>query len=234
MPSPNITSPIRRTAKDLLPNEQEISYQWVFNFLKRYKRWIIGLIAVFLCATIGFVIWLIQTTQIRAQAHAKFAAAKTPEDWQAVTREFPRSDAALFARLTLADHYFQKKEWLKALPHYQAIVNEYPFSDFKPSALIGMAAVQEATEKMDEALKTYQSVTATFPDSFQAPQAKFAAARLLESNGRLKEARQSYEELITRYPISIWKNEATASLTRLGPLLKASPSNITDTKNPKK
>lgn len=210
----------KQQIRDLLPNEQEVSFDHVQNFLKRYRAWILGLGAVFILLIIGWTAWQIQRNKIIEQANLRFASAQTPEALQLVIQEFNGTDAALLATMILADIYFQQGQWDKAAATYQSVVGRYSGSPLSSSAIIGLASIAEVNGKTDEAIKAYQSVATMFSKSFQAPQAQFAAARLLESSGKLQEARKSYEDLMATHPLSAWKNEAMVRLQKINLLLK--------------
>ncbi|MBI4023460.1 MAG: tetratricopeptide repeat protein [Verrucomicrobia bacterium] len=220
MPNVESNTRVRGRKDDLLPNEREITYDQFRSFMNRNKSWIIGLLAVCILAAVGFVAWNFQQRQLRQQANEQFAAARSPEMVEAVAREFPGTDAELLASITVADYYFQQRQWVKAQGYYQKVLEHHSTSPLAPSALFGMAAILEANGKTDEALRTYREIVSSFPQSFQAPQVRFAIARLLEMNNRLEEARQAYEELLANHPHSAWKHEASARLQKINSLLK--------------
>lgn len=211
-----------RSGADLLPNEQQISYDSVHRFFEQNRLWIGVLSVVVILGVLGVVGWRFQEDQLRRQANTRLAAAYSIDSetysidsLRAITRDFPGTDAALIATMTLANVYFQQEQWDQAVGCYQTIVDRYPSSPFLSSALIGLAAIAETKGKTKEAIHGYQSIATHFPDSFQAPQAQFSLARLQERNGQFQEARKTYEELIVKYPKSSWGKEAAARLQKL-------------------
>lgn len=211
----------QRAPADLLPNEQEVSFDQTRALLERNKPWIIGFCVVIILAAVGFTAWNAQERKRREEAVAQLALATTPEMLQSVTQQFSGTDAALMASMKLADTQFQQAKYEKALATYGQVIEVYPTSIWVPSAMIGQAAALENTDKMDEALKKYQAVVSAFPQSFQAPQALFASTTILENTGKLKEANQGLDELLANYPDSSWKGQATARRDKIKATLTA-------------
>jgi TolA-binding protein len=206
---------------DLLPNEQEISYDRYFEFIQRNKVAIIALFLLVAGATVGFVIWSVQEEKIQQISAEQYAKAETLEDFQKVIADYPKSEAALLASMRAGELYFEKGQWDEARAIYESVAVNWPLSPLVPSALIGSAATYESTGKMDEALKTYDHVVSNHPKSFQAPHALVSKARILESQGKLPEARKALEDLISNYPDSTWRQEADFRLQKLRPLIAA-------------
>jgi TolA-binding protein len=205
-------------ASDLLPNEQEVTYEEVQQFFARNKVWIIGFILILLLSIGGYVLWQKQEANLRDEAQLKFAQAKTTEELQAVTTQYADTEGAALASLALGDRYFQQSAWDKALASYQTIIEKHPNSPLLPSALVGEAAVLDAQGKSNEALAKYLTVTQKYSKSFQAPQALYSAARIHHRLGQLKEARQMYNDLMVQYPESSWKKDAEAHFKKLSSL----------------
>lgn len=213
-----------RSTEKLMPNEREISYDAVFDFLKRHRFWLMGSALVIIVAIVAAVVRDMQTEQLQLDANVRLASARTADDFQSVARDFPGSKAALMATLFEADLHFQQARWEQATACYQDFINRHPGSMLLPSAKLGLAAVLEAQGKVAEAIKAYQSVVSGFPNSFQAAQSQFAVARIQEADGQLQDARKSYEELIARYPRCGWRGEAEARLQRINLLISVTPS----------
>ncbi len=219
-PSPR-TSP--RPA-DLLPNEEEISYERLRDLANRHKTWLVGLFFLAILAIVGAVAWRYQGMQLQEKANARLAQAQSLDSLQAVALEFRGTDAALAADMTLADIYFQQGQWEKSAAFYRKVLESHAFSPLVGSANIGLAAILESTGKIDEALRVYQSVDSSPSAGFQAPQAALAAARLLERNHRLPEARQAYENLVARHPGTPMAREAAARLQRVNLMFQKKPA----------
>ncbi len=211
----------RTTAgKDLLPNEREVTYERIQEFIQRNKASIIA-VCILVIASAGVIAARqIQKDNKTAEADAALAAAQTPEALENISQTYADTEAGLFASLVIADRYYQQGAWVKAAQAFQRIVDHHTDSPLAPSARIGLAAILESTGKMDEAVKAYKSVARDYPSSFQAPQSQFSAARVLETQGKLQDARQAYEELITSFPSSAWKSEADERVNKLDTMLK--------------
>lgn len=203
---------------DLLPNEQEVSYDNLIEWLDRHKNWLIGLFGVAVLAIVGLVVWRVQTSKIESEAATALASARSLDSLQNVLQRFAGTRAAVFAAMTLADHLFEQGEWDKAAALYQTVLRQDASSPLAPAAALGMGAIEEARGNKDDALRLYRSV-AEARTAYAAPQAAYSAARLLERDLRLVEARQAYEDLAARFPESASRMEALGRLERLKALL---------------
>lgn len=218
--NPNPPSSARKRNPDLLPNEQEISYEAIHDFFARNKAWIVTSCFVLVLAAASFSVWRLRQDDFRKQAETHLAEARSPAALEAVARDYPGTRAALLALIQVGDAYFEQKQWDQAAGAYQALLNQYGTSLFAPSAAIGLAAILEATGKNTEALAAYRKAANDYPSAFQCSQARFAAARLLETTGQLREARQAFEEFISSHPQSSWKNEAVSRLQKINTQLQ--------------
>ena len=220
-------------ASDLLPNEREVTYEEIYHFYNRYKTWILLLILAILMGIFGWLVWRSKQGQVHQQASERLAAAQqqlskspNPEtlkaisSLQAVVQEYPSSEAAAVASLTLGNIYSEQKEWDKAIQSYEFITKNHRNSPLTPLAILGHATILETTGKLEEALQMYQSVASAYPNSFSTPKAKFAAANLLEKMNRTDEARKVYEDLISNHPGSAWSEETSDRLKKLSLQLK--------------
>ncbi len=210
--------------KDLLPNEQEVSYGKIQDWLQRNKALIIVACLVIIGGAAFLSFQNIANDKKNNEADQAFASAQTPEALEVVSRNYPETEAGLFAALLVADRYFQQGEWDRATQAYQRVLDHHSSSILAPSARVGLAAILQAKGQTDEAIKSYQSLILEFPHSLQAPQAQFSTGRLQEGQGKLKEARQTYETLITTYTTSAWKAEAQERIKKIDNLEKLKPS----------
>ncbi len=217
---PIIRPSSRQRTVDLLPNEQEISYDRIHGFFNRYKSWIIGFCLLVVLAAGGLIAWRYQEDQLHERAQTQLANAQSLDALQAVVRDYAGTDAALVALMSLGDIYFQQNQLDQASSAYQAVLERYPESPLAPSAGVNLAAIMETRGNLDKAIKAYQQVAAAYPHAFQAAQARFAAARLMEQTSRLREARQAFEDLAVFCPQSSWKEEASMRARKIGAQLK--------------
>lgn len=223
------TEILKTRRPDLLPNEQEISYEKIHDFFTRNKSIIVGVCFVMILAGVGYMAWRYQEDQVRQEAAEKLATSHSLESLQVIAQDkkFAHTESALIAGMMLADLYFKQNQFDKAVSTYQSVIDQFPDSPLAASAQIGVAAVLEAQGKLPEAIKKYQSIASNYPHSFQTPQAQFSAARLLEASGRLEEARQTYEMLLASELESAFKDDARASLKKLNAILKKSSNSPT-------
>ncbi|MCC7519272.1 MAG: tetratricopeptide repeat protein [Verrucomicrobiae bacterium] len=206
---------------DLLPNEQEVSYENTLEWLDRRKNWLIGLFGAALLAIVGVVTWRIQTAKGEAAAAAAYANARSIESLQNLVQHHAGTRVAVFAAMALADLFFQQGEWDKAAALYQEVLRDHVASPLAPAAALGLGAVEEARGNKEEALRWYRGV-ASNAGTYAAPQAACAVASLLERGGQLLEARQAYEDVAARFPASASRVEALSRLERLKVLLRKS------------
>ena len=205
---------------DLLPNEQEISYENLIEWLDHRKNWLIGLFGAAILAVVGVIAWRYQTVRVESDAALALTEARSIESLQGIVQRHAGTRSAVFAAMTLADVFFQQAEWDKAAALYQGVLRDHPSSSFAPAAVLGMGALEEARGNKEDALRLYRSVSAASPVSFVAPQAALAAAQLLERTGRLIEARQAYEDVASRFASSPSRMDALGRLDRLNVLLR--------------
>jgi predicted negative regulator of RcsB-dependent stress response len=220
--NPMATEILKTPRPDLLPNEQEVSYDRIYDFFTKNKSIIVGACFIVILAALGFVAWRYQQDQIQQEAAEKLSTSHSLESLQAITQDkkFAQTESALIASMMLGDLYFKQNQFDKAASAYQSVIDQFPDSPLVASAQIGLAAVLEAQGKLPEAIKKYQFVALTYSQSFQAPQAQLAAARLLEATGRLEESRQTYELLLAGQIDSSFKDDARVNLKRLNAILK--------------
>lgn len=205
---------------DLLPNEQEISYENLLEWIDHRKNWLIGLFGVAILAIVGMVAWRYQETKVESEAATALAEARSIESLQGIVQRHAGTRSAVFAAMALADIFFQQSEWDKAAALYQGVLRDHASSPLAPAAVLGMGAIEEARGNKEDALRLYRSISTAGPGSFAAPQAALAAAQLLERTGRLIEARQAYEDVASRFPASPSRMEALSRLQRLNVLLR--------------
>ena len=217
-PAPQPAAGARRS--DLLPNEQEVSYENVLEWIDHRKNWLVGIFGAAILAIVGVVAWRFQAAKVEDEAAAALANARSLESLQAVVQRHAGTRPAAFAAMALADILFQQGEYDKAAALYQGILRDHASSPLAPAAAFAMGTIEEARGNKEEALRLYRSIASSGPGSYAAPQAAFAAARLLERSDRLPEARQAYEDVAARFPASPSRAEAMGRLERLKHVLR--------------
>ena len=218
MNNPNSTSPKR--SLDLLPNEQEVSYDYVHSFFRKNQMWILALSVLLIAGSIGFMIWRQQVGTVHTQAETKLASANSLEMLKVVVHDYPGTPSALVATMALGDTYFRMGDLELANGYYKSVIDDYPNSFLRPSALLGMAAVAEANGRVPEAIMMYKTIAVLPEKPYQAVQAGFSAGRLLEEQRDFSGAQRMYEDLLAAHPHSAWRREIDRRLQRINLLLQ--------------
>lgn len=116
-----------------------------------------------------------------------------------VTKSFPNTSWAPWARLGSANCQFFLKAYEPALAVYRAEAEKNKSSELRPAVVERIGACQEGLGKWGEALATYQSLLAGYPDYFNRRSVRLgmarayqglnqpdAAAKILEAESRLE------------------------------------------------
>jgi tetratricopeptide (TPR) repeat protein len=188
-------------------------------FFNRNKWWMIILSFAVLIG--GFVVLQskMKEEQRRGEAAKQFASAQTPEELKKIVQDYPKTEAALSAQLTLGDRYYQEAQYSDAKNVYLEILKQ-PTSAVSPMAKYGLGAIEETQGRAEEALQIYRSIPQDFEHSPQAPLALYSAARILERQGKLEDAYQTYEKLSAQFSKSSWTRQAEQRLKSLSLQLK--------------
>lgn len=186
-----------------------------FAFWILHRTKILLLLVVLLIGLIVFGVseWSRQRTE--AAAHAAFAAAAKPEDFQKVMADFPKQPAAASAALRLAESLRQAGKYDEANAVLKSFTEQHADHPLIAGAYTSMGANDEDAGKLDQALADYKRVIASYPTAFCAPAAWIGQARVLQQQGKTEEARHVYETVITQFPESPFTSEAFRASQKL-------------------
>ena len=168
-------------------------------FWERYKREVMAVLVVALLAVAGYGGYQLYSSRQANAAAAKLASAKTGEDFQKVTAEYPRTAAGASAYLLLADAQRKEKKFSEANTTLQTFLDKFPQHELGGTARLAMAGNLEAMGKKDEALTAYQRLVAADPKGFAAPIALYSQIHLYKEKKQIAEARKVCESLMTQY-----------------------------------
>jgi len=86
--------------------------------------------------------------------------------------------SAVFERIPdsyyrIADHYYQEKDYAKALDYYQKVTRKYPAYQDTPWGLFQIASIYKNTKKYDKAIVEFKELIKAYPDDYWARQAEW-------------------------------------------------------------
>lgn len=115
---------------------------------------------------------------------------------QKIISEYPRSEAALWAKLEIGHQANDKGNYQEAIEAYNSVLNKLD-DDASVSSLVqySLASAYEANKDLDNALKYYQKLTGI--EAF-AEIANLAVARIYELKGDTDKAIAAYEAITTK------------------------------------
>jgi tetratricopeptide (TPR) repeat protein len=133
--------------------------------------------------------------------------------FEAVMREFPRSEVAPTARAETLRELGRHEE---ALAAFEAVMREFPRDEVARNA---RAKTLRELGRHEEALAAFEAVMREFPRNEVAPTAR---AETLRELGRYEEALAAFEETIARFPRNeVARNARAYCLASMGRLAEA-------------
>jgi len=192
-------------------------------FLKRQSMSLYLVAGGLLIVALVFAFYTIKTNRDNEQASRILGVAQTPQQFEELVRQYPKSPAGPVALLALASSHFSSGAYDAALESYQEFMGKYPKHSMVSVAELGKGMCSEAKGEMDKALTEFNAFLQTYPDHFLTPQALFGKARCLQATGKLAEARVIYEDFIAAHPENKWRVNAEAALQSLDRQLRRNP-----------
>lgn len=166
-------------------------------------------------AVVGFLGWSVfrtyRSSQERTASNVLFNS-RTPEQFQQVIDQYPKTTAAPLAHLTLASLYYDEGQYEMAQHLYAQFLMKFPEHDMLAAAQLGNIQCQEALNQLEEAADGYARFAQEHPGHYLEPNAIFGRARCLEQLGRLEEAKAVYEDYIVAHPQDRWTARAESAL----------------------
>jgi TolA-binding protein len=157
----------------------------------------------------------------RQTAAAAFGAAKSPEDFKKVIREFPNSPVSGNAMLLLAEALRKEGKLDDALTTLRQFTSVHQSHTMISGAWNSIALILELQGKKEEALSAYQKITTAYPSSFAAPMALLGRARISAAKGENDQAKLLFEQVVSQFAQSRFAQQALEELQKLKPAAPA-------------
>lgn len=128
-----------------------------------------------------------------------------------------KSNYSIESLLTIADCYYNKNEYEKALDYYEKFLNRISKNNYLYfQALLSKAITLKNLNKESEATSIFNNLfTMKKVPSYIAAQAGLYLAISKETNGNIAEAKQILTDIKTKYKDKFWGEEALYNLQRL-------------------
>lgn len=184
-------------------------------FWIQHKNKILMYAALFVVASIAFVLYQVTTRRKMEEAQQIFAKATTTDDYRQIVEKYPHSVVGGNATLLLAGKLRDAKKYDDAITVLRKMINDYPGYPLIDGAWLSLGATLQAQGKSDEALSTYQQVVTQFATHYSAPQALYTEGVIQKSRGKIDEAKRIFENLKAQFPDSIFAANAMQELQEL-------------------
>ncbi|HEY5792699.1 MAG TPA: hypothetical protein VIS74_05330 [Chthoniobacterales bacterium] len=185
-------------------------------FWEKYKGALLGGIAAVTVIAAGVLAWLLHSHNERVSSEARFAEARTPEEYRAVIEKYPGTPVAGNASLLLAAA--QRPNLKESTATYEALLAAAPKYPLRSSAALGLAANAELANDPSKAGELYQQAALAHQDSYGAPFALYAAAELQLREGKRAEALKTFRNLAGAYSATVSGGFARMQAERLSSL----------------
>lgn len=154
-----------------------------------------------------------------ARAAISFDSGQTNQaitDLKTVIDDYSSTKSAGDACFTLANIYFENKNYQEALPYFLKMIENYPVDKMKvAAAAAGAGACNEQMGKRQEAGRYFRMAADQYPDKMWAPGYLLEAGRNYRAAGDLEAAKQAYNYIIDNYQTSREFNTAKRSLAEI-------------------
>lgn len=205
----------------------------VNNFLDKNKAKLIGVLILFVCFIIGFIIGTVISANAKEKNLAEIEQisydltkdSATLEDSEITARideaytklaDYTKKSGIVGVRANLlyADLLFRQGKFQDAISYYEKVVSLKSKAYTAPLALYNMAVCYEEINDMEKASENYKKA-ADSKDFFLYTHAKFSYGRTLEALGKYADAVQVYTELNDEVPQDSWANLAKTRILTL-------------------
>ncbi len=219
--------PKRRLTRREIKEDKLVTYAYkVTDFFNKNSKLVTGVgIALVLVAIIA-VMMVRSKKQAEQLASAKMAEAMIYYDQMNYDKAIPvlkevidkydGTKSAGFATFYLANSYFNKKEYNKAIQYYQKYLDDYGDDDLMASSsLAGIASCLDAQGKTEAAAQKFEEAAKKYPKVYSAPDNLFNAALAYQKLGKKDQARRILEEIKKKYPNAYIKDDVEMLLAQL-------------------
>jgi predicted negative regulator of RcsB-dependent stress response len=189
--------------------------------LKEYGKTAGIAVAVAALAYVGFSYYRSRRDRDAADAAALLERARTPEQLEAVVRQYGGTASGPVASLALAAEHFHAGRYDQAAAEYDRFLKAHADHPFRAAAELNRIQCDEAAGRTAEAMARFEAFAAAHPAHVLQPLALLGKGRCLEALGRLDDARTVYEDFMAANPESGWVPQAEAALTFVRQRLRA-------------
>jgi len=199
--------------------------QLLKEFFENYGKPVITSVVAVLIVLSAVHLYRSRTVSRAADADMRLATAQSMTDLESLVADYPSTETAPRALLTLAKLYFDNGSYEIALNKYDQFLSDYPEHHMLDGAVVGRLLCIEARgdrSSLTEAKTGYEAFERDNPDHYLGPQVIFGQARCLEEMGEYADARIIYEDFIAAHPDSPWALRAEDLLESLERKIKKS------------
>ena len=148
--------------------------------------------------------WLRLSDDDRAERYPALAGAAS-----AIVDGYPRTYAAVRARIIDAQALADLERWAEAATRYAEVAEQRPRSYLAPVSLMDAAVAAENAGDTDRALELLGRIVERYGgESSMVPRALFSIGRIHEQRDEIADAAAAYRRLISGYPAGSWTNLA--------------------------
>ncbi|MEW6187663.1 MAG: tetratricopeptide repeat protein [Thermodesulfobacteriota bacterium] len=197
--------------KELLkkPDEFITFSNRAFNWIKDHTRMTIAVVSgVILVVVFFFGLTTYQKRQDRLGHEKYFSALENGNPDQKLKKleevigNYPRTKAAQTARVNLADLYYQKKDFPRAISAYQSALEKGKFSgDIKTLILGNLAYAYEQKGDLQQAVSVFSRISQE-KESVIQEDSLLNLGRVYLKMGKKNEAKATYQNFIKTFPKS--------------------------------
>lgn len=132
-----------------------------------------------------------------------------------IVEKYKGTNSAGIATFYLANSYFFKKDYAKALKYYTKYLDDYNADELlSSSSLSGIGACLEQKGEYQQAAQYYERAAKKYSNSFQAPQNYLNAGRCYILAGERDKAEKILKTVLDNYPNARVKTEAELYLAQ--------------------
>ena len=188
---------------------------------ENYKSVVWGISGIILIAAVYFGYSAYRSHQ-ENQAHDKYFSSQEQSDQaqklkqlEGLVRDYPGTQGAHLAMISIANVYYQKKEFPKAITYYQMALEKGGFQEDTVTLIKeNLAYAYEEKGDYPSAVKTYNEITQG-KETFQKEEAMMSLARVYQKMGKKDEAKKTYQDFMRTYPNSVYANLVRNQLSKI-------------------
>jgi len=185
-------------------------------FWFHHKTKLLALLGILLLAGLGTFGWMAITTASTRAAADKLAVATDLPAFEAVAKEYPRTQAGADALLRIAALQRDAGRLQESTAAFQQFIDTFPKHSLIGGAWLGIGQNAAAGGDPKLAMTTFTELASKYPSSYAAPFALYAAAEIHLRNFERSEAQALFQKITTAHSSSYVARLATMQLSALG------------------